>query len=262
MSILYNRLSGLCERKGITGYRMAKDTNISTSLMTDLKMGRKKSISAEVADKLATYFEVSVGYLLGTEEVLPLSVLSERIDGLCAQHKITGYRLCKDIGISPNVLTELRSGRRKGMSAKNADKIASYFGVSVGYLLGTEDKLGGGIMSNLYKRIEDLCVKKGTNITQMCKESGASRASLTDLKMGRKQSLSATTLLKISTYLDVSVGYLLGTEDDPGIKKAPVQPDGGEEEFMQLFRRLSPEVQERELAYLRQLAEHEAAQDK
>lgn len=47
-----------------------------------------------------------------------------------------------------------------------------------------------------------------------------------------------------------------------GIKKSPVQPDGGEEEFMQLFRQLSPEVQERELAYLRQLAAHEAAQDK
>ena len=48
----------------------------------------------------------------------------------------------------------------------------------------------------------------------------------------------------------------------PGIKKAPVQPDGGEEEFIQLFRQLSPEVQERELAYLRQLAAHEAVQDK
>lgn len=71
-----------------------------------------------------------------------MSVLSERIDGLCAQHKITGYRLCKDIGISPNVLTELRSGRREGISAKNANKIAAYFEVSVGYLLGTEDDPG------------------------------------------------------------------------------------------------------------------------
>lgn len=51
-------------------------------------------------------------------------------------------------------------------------------------------------------------------------------------------------------------------EKEKGIKKAPVWPDGGEEEFMQLFRQLSPEVQERELAYLRQLAAHEAAQDK
>lgn len=68
-----------------------------------------------------------------------MSILSERIDSLCAENGISGYRLCKDIGISPNVLTELRSERRNGLSAKNANKIASYFGVSVGYLLGTED---------------------------------------------------------------------------------------------------------------------------
>lgn len=68
MSNLYNRLQELCEAKGITGYRMAKDAEVATSLMTDLKMGRKKSVSAEVADKLANYFGVSVGYLLGTEQ--------------------------------------------------------------------------------------------------------------------------------------------------------------------------------------------------
>ena len=36
-------------------------------LITDLKMGRKKSISAETANKIASYFGVSVGYLLGAE---------------------------------------------------------------------------------------------------------------------------------------------------------------------------------------------------
>lgn len=67
-----------------------------------------------------------------------MSVLSDRIDFLCKSRGITGYKLCKDIGISPNVMTELRKGRRSGLSAKNADKIASYFGVTVGYLLGTD----------------------------------------------------------------------------------------------------------------------------
>ena len=66
------------------------------------------------------------------------------------------------------------------------------------------------IMSELYKRIEELCVERKINITTMCKESGASRASLTDLKMGRKQSLSAKTLSKISNYFGVSVDCLLG----------------------------------------------------
>lgn len=36
--------------------------------MTDLKMGRKKSVSAETAQKIAAYFGVSVGYLLGQNE--------------------------------------------------------------------------------------------------------------------------------------------------------------------------------------------------
>ena len=69
-------------------------------------------------------------------------------------------------------------------------------------------------VSDLYNRIEVLCVNKGINITEMCKKSGASRASLTDLKMGRKQSLSADTLSKISTFFGVSIDYLLGNDPE------------------------------------------------
>lgn len=75
-------------------------------------------------------------------------------------------------------------------------------------------------MDDLYKRIEALCAQNGITITGMCKESGASRASLTDLKKGRKQGLSAETLAKIAAYFGVSIEYLLtGVET----KKAPTQ---------------------------------------
>ena len=70
-------------------------------------------------------------------------------------------------------------------------------------------------MSNLYNRIEALCDKRNISITTMCKESGASRASLSDLKMGRNQNLSADTLSKIATYFAVSVDFLLGKENAP-----------------------------------------------
>ena len=40
---------------------------MSKGTLTDLKMGRQKSISAEKAQKIASYFNVSVGYLLGEE---------------------------------------------------------------------------------------------------------------------------------------------------------------------------------------------------
>lgn len=67
-------------------------------------------------------------------------------------------------------------------------------------------------MSDLYNKIEGLCKKRGVNITQMCKESGVSRASITDLKMGRKQALSSMTLSKIAAYFNVSVDYLIGND--------------------------------------------------
>ena len=67
MSDLYNRIMSLCEKKGVSGYRMCKDIKIQPSILTDLKMGRQSGLSAKNADKMAAYFGVSVGFLLGTE---------------------------------------------------------------------------------------------------------------------------------------------------------------------------------------------------
>ena len=69
-------------------------------------------------------------------------------------------------------------------------------------------------MSNLYYRIEKLCKSNDMTITSMCKASGASRASLSDLKMGRKQGLSTDTLAKIARVLGVSVSLLIGEKPE------------------------------------------------
>ena len=68
MGDLYKRLAMLCEERGISGYRMCKDVGIQPSIMTDLKMGRRSSVKAETADRIAKYFGVSVSYLLGNEQ--------------------------------------------------------------------------------------------------------------------------------------------------------------------------------------------------
>ena len=68
MSNLYNIIADLCEERGIKGAKMCTDTGISKGLLTDLKMGRRTGVSAVTAQKIATYFGVSVGYLLGEEE--------------------------------------------------------------------------------------------------------------------------------------------------------------------------------------------------
>lgn len=48
--------------------------------------------------------------------------------------------MCTDLGISKGLLTDLKMGRRTGVSAVTAQKIAAYFNVSVGYLLGEEEQ--------------------------------------------------------------------------------------------------------------------------
>ena len=83
MGTLYERLDSLCKERGIKGGRMCADLGISKSLMTDLKSGRKKTVSAPTAQKIASYFGVSVGYLLGQEsksaddqmQAIPMNVL-------------------------------------------------------------------------------------------------------------------------------------------------------------------------------------------
>ena len=68
-----------------------------------------------------------------------MGTLYENIITLCNERGIKGGRLCTDIGMSKGILTDLKMGRQSGISATNAQKIASYFGVSVGYLLGEEE---------------------------------------------------------------------------------------------------------------------------
>lgn len=70
-------------------------------------------------------------------------------------------------------------------------------------------------MNDLYENIQNLCLEKGIRPGFLCSELGLSRGLMTDLKMGRKKSVSAQTAQKIAGYFGVSVGYLLGQESEP-----------------------------------------------
>lgn len=89
-----------------------------------------------------------------------MSILYKNIAALCEEKGIKGAKMCNDIGMSKGVLTDLKMGRRTGVSAVTAQKIASYFGVSVGYLLGEEEKekkptvIDDGLPSNKQKLID------------------------------------------------------------------------------------------------------------
>lgn len=65
-------------------------------------------------------------------------------------------------------------------------------------------------MCNLYDRIKKACQDKGITVSAMCVNLGMSKSVLSDLKSGRKKTLSADTLARIAAYLQVSADQLLG----------------------------------------------------
>ena len=163
MATLYENINSLCEERGITGGKLCTDIGISKGILTDLKMGRQTGLSTTNAQKIASYLNVTVGYLLGDEDNIKaanngdglseedintsdsenkkiMCTLYERLHSLCEENGIKGAKMCRDLGFSKSLMTDLKFGRKAGFSAITAQKIASYFDVTVGYLLGVEER--------------------------------------------------------------------------------------------------------------------------
>lgn len=86
-------------------------------------------------------------------------------------------------------------------------------------------------MATLYENIKALCEKKGVTVSRMCIDMGVSKSTMSDLKSGKKKSMTIPTLERIAKYLDTTVdeiingtwqgnmdremrGYRMGREDE------------------------------------------------
>lgn len=61
---MYEIFEKLCKDRGVTVYRVCKDTGIGTGSMSNWKAGRYQ-LKIEKMQKIADYFGVSVDYLMG-----------------------------------------------------------------------------------------------------------------------------------------------------------------------------------------------------
>lgn len=68
MDELYKRIEDLCDEKGINITKMCQESGVPRATLSDYKSGRRKSIGVKSLSKIAEYFGVSVGYLLGEEQ--------------------------------------------------------------------------------------------------------------------------------------------------------------------------------------------------
>lgn len=89
-----------------------------------------------------------------------MATLYENIKSLCDEHKVSGGKMCLDIGTSKSLMTGLKAGRTKSINAETAKKIADYFGVSVERVLTGEKEQrpadGEALVSSLPENIQAL----------------------------------------------------------------------------------------------------------
>ena len=114
-------------------------------------------------------------------------------------------------------------------------------------------------MGTLYENITSLCTEKGIKGGKMCVDLGISKSLMTKLRDNPARQITSETAKKIADYFGVSVERVLTGEKEsaPG----PQAESVNEKLLIDLFRQLSPERQQEELAYLAQAAKREAVRD-
>lgn len=80
MCSLYENIDALCKRNNICAAELARQIGQNNSMFTDLKTGRKKTLSIDVLILIADYFEVSLDDLVGRKRKTSDEKTSEVID--------------------------------------------------------------------------------------------------------------------------------------------------------------------------------------
>ncbi len=149
-------LSNLLQMKGLTPYKVSKETKIPKSIIYEWVSGEREPISDYVI-KLADYLDCSIDYLLGrtdnsesdcdkqktnntttTVSIDSLSDFWERFYNLCIQQGVKPNRLGKEIGVSSGTISKWKN-EDTIPNGETLIKIADYLGCSTDYLLGRTD---------------------------------------------------------------------------------------------------------------------------
>ena len=78
---MYKRFEGLLEEKGVTAYRVAQETGVSTATLTSWKKG-VYTPKPDKLQKLANYFNVQLDYLTGASEFKTKEEMLQHFDNV------------------------------------------------------------------------------------------------------------------------------------------------------------------------------------
>lgn len=139
------RLKELRKENHLTQVEVANYFGISQPSYQSWESGRRSSTRKSL-EKLATFFNVSVSYLLGkTDERGYMSAgardttkeIAKRIKQLRKDNQLTQIEVAKALKTSQPAYQKWEKGVRTP-TPRNLEKLATYFNVSIDYLLGRD----------------------------------------------------------------------------------------------------------------------------
>lgn len=134
MGTLYERIEFLCTANGINLTSMCKGAGVSRGSITDLKVGRNKTLKPDTLDKIADYFDTTVDYLLGRtddpensdrfglEDPVDLSLDYLRVD-VDGQENAPAQEGEREI-VNPDIRMIARAGKK--MTPEQAENLRKY----------------------------------------------------------------------------------------------------------------------------------------
>lgn len=140
----------LLKEKGISRYRVAKDTGISESLFSKWESHPTSEISSRVLTHLSSYLDCSIDFLLGKENIkgeitmeqnskisfyiVFNTALAHQIERLCHEKHISVAEIIRKCGLNNGFLTYLKN-LNEPISYTILDKISKNLEISIEQLL-------------------------------------------------------------------------------------------------------------------------------
>lgn len=219
------RIQELCKIKGINPTKLENELGLGKGT---LYKWDKSFPNTDKISKVADYFDVSVDYLLGREDLIEQmtmfgysvheerKILGCRLKELREEHNMSVKDFAKLFSIPAKIVMQYEEGL---VVPKNIEVFAEYFGINEKWLLGADieekyKKKETGFLTRreIGERIKKEREKQGLSLDEFADKTGINVRQLERFERGIRE-LGNFTIQNMSKALNVSVEWLLGGEN-------------------------------------------------
>lgn len=162
--------------------------------------------------------------------------LSHKIEVLMAEMRISASELAINANIERSTLTRILNGSTVNPRIETLQNLAEYFKVDISEFTTFKENEHGSTKTIISKIMLELMTNKNINSIQtLACETGLAFSIVSDIINGKTAKPSIKTLTKLSSYLNVSVAYLLGIDEqitEPIVQKLPLIPSSEIENYL------------------------------